>query len=428
MKNKKCNVNVDLNSLPHLRGYGGARIDWKNSVGVSISFTSDILSGILTVLDNDGCKVLIRRDVDGFNTGHKEVWVSKNVLLNGDFTRSIFNEVAFTRPDLLKYFVDKNDALSFVKTDQQQINFKCPQCGFIKSNALATIASHGFVCYKCSSRSIGYPNKFMISLLNQLHCNYATEVNRSRLGFEWLENYRFDFLLDHNQTRYFIEMDGHFHFNDNNMNGRTAEESRAIDMYKDKIAKEHGYKVIRIDCNYKGVENRFTYIKNSVGTSPLINILNIAPDSIDWKSCDKDALSNLLHTICQYWNDGIRHAKTIAKLLDRSWSCIHTNLKKGAEIGLCDYDPRQASMDALEKQCRDKRQPIRVLMDDHVVGVFPSLNALSRQSMNLFGVFFNPGHLSYSHRTGSLCHGYTIQDITREEYERLLPQFQTIQN
>lgn len=424
---EKCNVIVDISVLPKLSGYGGARIDWAKSIGVSIPFVSGDITGFLKIIDNYKSKVLVKRSINGFNN-KKEVWVLKRVFLHGDFSRSLFNEAAFTRPDLIKYFVNKEDAFNFIKTANDKTYFICPQCGFIKMNSISTIDMHGFACDRCTNRSNGYPNKFMIGILDQLQYEYITEANKHKTGFDWLEDYRFDFLVTVGTKKYFIEMDGHFHFNDNKMNGQTVKESRAVDEHKDKIANQHGYEVIRINCNYKGFNNRFTFIKNNIIQSKLMTVLHITENNIDWDRCDKDAQSNLLYTICDCWNNGTKSTKAIAKHLKISWSCVHSNLIKGADIGLCDYDPKESSRMAAAKRQKETSQPVKVILNNIIVGVFPSSRELSRQSESLFGSYFNPGHISYARRDGTSCHGYYVQDITHEEYEQLLPQFLTIQN
>ena len=46
--NINYNFKVDLSNIPvHLGNY-----DWKNSLGISVSFTSDVLNGELTILEH----------------------------------------------------------------------------------------------------------------------------------------------------------------------------------------------------------------------------------------------------------------------------------------------------------------------------------------------------------------------------------------
>lgn len=418
--NNKYNVNIDMSLLPRLKGYGGVRIDWKNSIGYTIPFVSYDITGCLTIVDNKQAKVLIKRHINIDDVkNQKEIWVLKNALLKCDLRRSVFKEIAFTRPDLIKYFDDINDAFKFVKTDHDaKTCFKCPKCGYKKIISIQEINGYGFTCDKCRNHSNGYPNKFMMNMLDQLHCDYIMEANKNNTGFQWLDKYRFDFLLKHKENLYFIEMDGYFHFNNNRMSGLTAEEAQQIDRRKDKIATENGLEVIRIDCNYRGVNNRFAYIKNNIISSDLMNILEINESDIDWELCDKNALSNVLYCICECWNAGTKDTKTIAKQLGVSWSCVYENLKKGANLGLCDYDPNFTKKMTQQKQKDKASIPVKVIKNGDIIGIFESSRELSRQSEFLFGVFFNPGHLSYSRRYGCSCHGYKIQDATREEYEQ----------
>lgn len=416
-----CRVTIDMNLFPKLSGYGGVQIDWAKTVGMSIPFSSGDTTGFLTILDNNKTKVLVKRSINGSNN-NKEIWINHCVFLHGDFSRSLFNEVAFTRPDLIKYFTNKEDVFYFVKTTRDKTYFTCPCCGFTKKISVSTVNGYGFACDRCTNRSNGYPNKFMISFLEQLDYEYITEANKHKTGFGWLEDYRFDFLINTKTQKYFIEMDGYFHFNDNKMNGKTVDESKATDEYKDRIANQHGYEVIRIDCNYKGINNRFNFIKNNIIQSKLMSILRINEDDIDWNKCDKDGQSNILYTICDCWNDGIKDINKIAKHLGISWSCVYSNITKGASLGLCDYDSKKVKKEMYARAEKEKGQPIKVILDNMIVGVFPSSRELSRQSESLFGSYFNPGHISHSRRKGVLCHGYHIQDITREEYEQLLPQ------
>ena len=160
-----------------------------------------------------------------------------------------------------------------------------------------------------------------------------------------------------------------------------------------------------------------------------MNILHIDENDINWEDCDKQSMSNIFHAICDCWNSGIHYTKDIAKKLGVSWSCVYENLLKGAKIGLCDYDPKKSSELNIKQQQLKRGNPVAVLRDDRIVGVFISGRELSRQSVDLFGSYFNPGSISYACRgTCKTCRGYKINRITKEQYEQLLPQFQTIQN
>ena len=419
---------VDMNILPRVQ-YRKDRnqVNWNMVIGMELPFECGDTSGRIVFIEKHNDKVLIERIIDNSNN-IKKVWITKTAVIKNNLSHSIFNEIAFTCPDLLKYFVNKEDAYKLTKTSLESAFCKCPICGYVKSYTMATLHSRGFKCDKCSDKSFKYPNKFMMNVLDQTNYQYQAEVTKTTKGFDWLKNYRYDFLIVNKKC--FIEMDGYFHFNDNLMNGRTVEEQQKIDMYKDKLAHEHGYDIIRINCYYKNIQNRFDFIKNNIIKSNLMSLLHINEDNIDWDECDKQAISNTLYVICDLWNSGIHHSRTIAKELGLSWSCVHENLLKGAKIGLCDYDPGVASRMKNEKQKRENGIPVAVLKNGSIVGIFISGRELARQSLEKFGHLFDPGYISRAcHNQNITCFGYTIKHISHEEYDNYLKQLnKTIQN
>ena len=430
MKRSEYKRFVDFSNLPVIQEKrNNGKIDWKKSIGMTFPFTYKNMSGTIIFLDKNDHKILVRRVIDGFSS-IKECWITTSTLLTSTLSRDLFNEIAFTCPELLELFVNKEDAYLFTKTSHNVSLFKCPVCGHIKPYVMATISSLGFKCDKCSDKSFRYPNKFMMSILDQLNYKYQTEVTKTTKGFEWLDNYRYDFLIVCRDQKYFIEMDGYFHYNDNDMNGRTAKEQQDIDAYKDKLAYEHGCRVIRINCCYKNILNRFDFIKNNIISSEILDILQVDDKSIDWEKCDKQAMSNVFYEICECWNSGIVDTKEITKIIGVSWSCVYSNLVKGTEIGLCNYDSKLTKSNKNYKAQRDSGISIKVLKDGVCVGVFLTIRELCRQSLQLFGKHFNNGAVSYACRgVTKTCYGYEIQKITYEEYEQLAPQFnQTVQN
>lgn len=107
----------------------------------------------------------------------------------------------------------------------------------------------------------------------------------------WTENYRYDFKFSINNRNYIIEMDGLLgHGNETWGNKTNKDKAFEIDKYKDKIAQENGYEVIRIDCRYKNISNRMNYIKNSIYNSKLNDLLNL--NCIDWELCNIKSLQS----------------------------------------------------------------------------------------------------------------------------------------
>ena len=135
-----------------------------------------------------------------------------------------------------------------------KIKIKCKYCGNVKDTTTQIFVYYNFRCPKCSD-GISYPNKFMFSVLKQLKVDFISEYSP-----KWINLKKYDFYFKINGKEYIIEMDGAFHNRDNPFNKNTKEKSKAIDKYKDKLAKERNIKVIRINCDYR-YENRFIEIK-----------------------------------------------------------------------------------------------------------------------------------------------------------------------
>jgi Fe2+ or Zn2+ uptake regulation protein len=195
------------------------------------------------------------------------------------------NDIATTHPQLIKYFPNGlEQATKYMIGTHESFYFKCPKCGRIK-----TIKTRPIDIIKNSTESIGcicgskpsYCEKFVYRMFELLHVNFTKEY-----GFEWIDSRRkYDFYFNLNNNEYIVETDGYWHNHDNNMSGQTAEESQAIDDYKDRLAQEHGIEVIRIDCDFYGLKSnqQFNKIKTNL-IEKLSNILNLK--NIDWDDCN----------------------------------------------------------------------------------------------------------------------------------------------
>jgi hypothetical protein len=137
-------------------------------------------------------------------------------------------------------------------------------------------------------------------------------------------------------------MDGGFHDKYNAMNGQTAEDSNFIDSEKDRIAEEHDIRVIRIDCNYMGFNDRFEYVKNNILNSELKYLLPL--HLIDFLDANIKSQKSLLIEACNLWNKGYK-ASEIIKELNLPDCSVSTYLKAGQKCGLCnDYSARNSNI------------------------------------------------------------------------------------
>ena len=108
------------------------------------------------------------------------------------------------------------------------------------------------------------------------------------------------------------------------------------DKIKDKLAKENGLIVIRIDCKYSNLN----YIKNSIEESILSKLFDLS--KINWNRCNEYATKNLVKDICEYYNNNPNITlQNIAKNFYISSRTVSKYLKCGTELGWCKYNTRR---------------------------------------------------------------------------------------
>lgn len=324
---------------------------------------------LLTTYIDAKKKVLI-----DFNCGHKPNYISPNSYLKG--TRCpiccnkkiepYVNDCYTLRPDLLKYFLNKNEAVGIAVGDRIKRKFICPGCGCIKEDTASNIANFGFSCPRCSD-GISFPNKMMNNILSSIGIQFEREKH-----FDWCvyidENGRttdgyYDFFIS--SKNLFIEMDGSIHYNggfDNN-----AEDVIFRDTQKDILAAKYRYNVIRIDCNYKKTD-RFNYIKNKIIES-LGHIFDLSV--IDWEYINKISSCSLKMMSINMWNENqLIGVAEIAENLNINSVTAMGYLKQGYAEGLCDYSEEERKRRKLERLHNKFNIYVKVLKDSNIIGVF----------------------------------------------------------
>jgi len=241
-----------------------------------------------------------------------------------------YNDLWTTHPAIARLLKNTENGYVINHGSGKSEIFVCPDCGYEKSFILNYITKKGFLCPRCRD-GISYPNKFTFNLLEQLNINFTPEFSP-----DWIGKKRYDFYFELNDKEYILEMDGGLgHGNIDGVYGKTAIETQAIDDYKDMKAKKHNIEVIRIDC----LKSELEYIKINILDSKLNDLFDL--NNIDWLQCHKFALINLVKIACDLWNDGIKNTIEISKIIKLNSNTIARYLKNGAELGWCDYDPKE---------------------------------------------------------------------------------------
>lgn len=140
-----------------------------------------------------------------------------------------FNDIWTTNPELGSLLANKDDGYKYTENSMTKLDWKCPECGvIIKNKSISNVNRYKLVCNICSD-GITYPNKLMFIILSQLNINFDTEKT-----FDWckfiyknkIRTGRYDFYFEISDKKYIIEMDGGFHYIDNNISGQTFNDSR----------------------------------------------------------------------------------------------------------------------------------------------------------------------------------------------------------
>lgn len=251
-----------------------------------------------------------------------------------------FNDIAHTNPELMPYFANQDDAYKYVLNSNKPVDTICPVCGTpTGERTIYDLSQHRIRCPVCGKGS-SYPNRFMFNLLRKLNIDSRTEVT-----FDWCVfpddknvlrniNGRYDFVLDNSKT--IIEMDsGLGHGKNVHSKANTTQES---DLYKDRqkelLAAQHGYSVIRVNCEYYGHEDKYAAVKQGILKSRIPLIIDLS--NVDWDEIDWMSQSNLLKDICDCYLDGYSVSE-IAELYGLTIPTIRVYLHKGEDCGLCTY-------------------------------------------------------------------------------------------
>lgn len=365
---------VDLRGLP--RSWNG--IDWKESIGEKFEYFYDGTSGFIEILDykmknqrlnlkcNNKLFELATTDILSCKIGNViGKWNTDHLYKIGDILHT--NHCIIEIVECFRKYEKSH------KGNMKWYKYKCTGCGWeggeIRENDLKTKKKGS--CPKCGDGN-SYPNKIGFNILEQLEVIFKCEYSP-----DWIKPKRYDFYFILHNKEYIVEMDGGFHNKHNYMNGQTADEINRLDNHKEKLANQHGIKVIRIDCR----KSELDYIKNNTIDSLLSSLFNL--DKINWQECHKYASTSRIYKVAEIYNSNKKLTpKDISVIMNVSSVSARKYLRIAHELNLCDFTFNKGS---------SKR--IKVKYNDSTT-IYNSSAELSKASLDVYGFFIHRSTVS----------------------------------
>ena len=241
--------------------------------------------------------------------------------------------------------VSEEDAKKYMPNSTKPINVKCIHCGKIKSISPHAIFRNNSIGCNCGD-SVSYPEKFMFNMLTQLGIDFIWQL--TKINFKWCGKYKYDFYFAINEEEYIIETHGEQHY-EKSRNYMSLEKNIKNDRIKYELAIKNGIK----PENYIAIDFRYSNLKwgrENIINSRLNQIFDLT--NINWEECNMYAIkSNKIKESCDVWNNRKYNesVSTIAKQIGMDRNVLRKYLKRGSELGLCDYDPREERRKTNEK-------------------------------------------------------------------------------
>ena len=304
--------------------------------------------------------------------------------------------------------VSEEDAKSHTRCSGQKVEVTCPDCGKKKKVIIYNIYKNKSISCKCSSDGTSYPEKFMMSVLNQLGIEFIAQLSKST--FDWCDKYRYDFYIP--SLNMIIETHGMQHYKGNVNFRMSLNEVKENDKLKREVAVKNGInKYIIVDC------------KNSEFDWMAFNCYKSLKDyfdmnNINFGKAEEFALKNIIKEVCEYWNNKEEWETTQTIADNNEWgikgrNTIRRYLKKGTNLGWCNYNANyEVEKVALRNGERSKKK-VEMFKNGVSLGVFESASELERQSEKLFGTKLFYGCISrVCLGKAEQYKGYTFKHVT----------------
>lgn len=239
------------------------------------------------------------------------------------------------RPDLLKYFVNIDDAKTITVSSNKTFQFKCPICGKHKKRPMAVKEINtNFSCDYCSD-GISIPEKFVRNIFSQINIDITPQYSPKwarTIGKKY-----YDIYIEN--IKVIIEIHGMQHYEETGGKFKNKPLKKQIenDKLKYNLAIQNNISpenYIIIDARYSELEwLKESCIKSLYATFDLSHV--------DWGVTWENAQKSIVYDVWSAWNnrdvskEGVFYMRKKFKL---GKSTITNYLKRGNNINMCIYD------------------------------------------------------------------------------------------
>lgn len=324
---------------------------------------------------------------------------SHRILVEG------INNIPATDPWMIPYFQGGYDeAKKYMANTNTKAMMICPDCNTTKMVRIGKLKQTQTISCSCGD-GFSYPEKFLLSLLNQTDIEYEFQKT-----FDWcvfnnpfqnkIVTGRYDFYIE--SLNLIIETDGGWHKKDNALSGQSKEESLFIDNEKDRLASMNGIDVIRLDCSISSKK----YILNSLKLSEFNQYIDLS--NINFEDCNIYAMSNLRKTIIdKYKSNNTLLATDLSKEYKISSSTICNWLRSEGISSKARADEK------LKKGTYTHiMKPVRISEDGINYRVYESVVSLAEHFEKDFGCKCSYGGIWYCIKNNKTYKGKIVEYIT----------------
>lgn len=123
----------------------------------------------------------------------------------------------------------------------------------------------------------------------------------------------------------------------------------------------------------------------------------------------KKSQKSIISLICEYWQKNKSSSEELSEFFGIGRNTVSRYLKKGAELKLCNNNPKEVRKNAMTKKLG---KPVIIKKENKVVGKFGSCAELERQSLMLYGIKLFAAQISKCALDGKAYKGYSFQYVS----------------